>query len=122
MRLVTLLSCLALAACSGGGFKDDPAAAEAAGLPAAAALAAPAPSATAARPRPAPAAAGGGSSAGGGARTAAARAPSEPADPGTLTQARVECWMKVESQRGIRDIDRRIAFVDKCVTDVMKGY
>jgi hypothetical protein len=28
--------------------------------------------------------------------------------------------MKVEQQKSLRDIDRRIAFVDKCVADEMK--
>jgi hypothetical protein len=29
--------------------------------------------------------------------------------------------MKVERERGLRDIDRRIAFVEKCVDGEMKG-
>jgi hypothetical protein len=36
-------------------------------------------------------------------------------------QARVECWAKVEKERRLRDIDRRVAFVDKCVSDAMKA-
>ena len=36
-------------------------------------------------------------------------------------QARSTCWMKVESQKGMRNIDQRSAFVDKCVADEMKG-
>lgn len=119
-----LLACLAAAGCSGARFMDD--APEAAAAPPAAATPAPppAPSAAAAPPRRGTPAASGGSGASGGARTAASRPPPEPVDPGAdpLTQARVECWMKVEKeQRNTRDIDRRIAFVDKCVSDFMKG-
>jgi hypothetical protein len=44
-------------------------------------------------------------------------APPEPplAESDRLTQARADCWMKADHQSGMRDIDRRIAFVDKCV-------
>src|SRR3954467_3051148 len=44
-----------------------------------------------------------------------------PARVDTLTQARADCWMKVESQKGLRDIDHRIAFVDKCVAEQVKS-
>jgi hypothetical protein len=38
-----------------------------------------------------------------------------------LTQARVDCWMKVEKDRSAaRNIDRRIALVDKCVAERTK--
>jgi hypothetical protein len=37
-----------------------------------------------------------------------------------VTQARVECWAKVEQQKGLRSIDSRIAFVDKCVAAALK--
>jgi hypothetical protein len=114
MRILILLACLALAACSGGGFKGD--------APDAGITAAPAPSVAAAPARPS-AAPGGGSSASGGSRTAAARAPAEPAESSSdpLIQARVDCWMKVETQHKIRDIDGRIVYVDKCVDALMKG-
>jgi hypothetical protein len=64
----------------------------------------------------------GGGGARGGATTAGIQAPAEPVDPppDPLTQARADCWMKVESQKGMRGIDQRIAFVDKCVTNQMK--
>jgi hypothetical protein len=120
MRAAFLPLFLLLGACSGtiSGFSPDPPASP---EPTAAAAPAAAPSvaATSSRPNPAP---GGSSAAGGGSRTAAARPPAEPVDPQTdpLTQARVDCWMKVETQRVVRDIDRRIAFVDKCVADAVK--
>ena len=57
----------------------------------------------------------------GGATTASAR--SEPVEvrPDALTQARADCWMKVETQRGLRSIDQRTAFVDKCVAEQLKA-
>jgi hypothetical protein len=36
-----------------------------------------------------------------------------------MQEARVDCWAKVEKQRGLRNIDGRIAFVDKCVADAL---
>jgi hypothetical protein len=64
----------------------------------------------------------GGGGARGGATTAGIQAPAELVDPppDPLTQARADCWMKVESQKGMRGIDQRIAFVDKCVANQMK--
>jgi hypothetical protein len=113
MRVATLLLCLTLAACAGAGGKlpGEQPVPEAAIAPAATGAPMPAPA-----PANAPAA---------GARSAArsAPAPSPAAAPGpdVLTQARVDCWMKVEHQKGLRDIDRRIAFVDKCVADAVKA-
>jgi hypothetical protein len=109
MRFVALLLLLSvgLAGCAVGGFPGVPPAPEA--------------SATAA----APVSAGGASGARGGASTAAARAAADPdaptpsADP--VTQARADCWMKVEGQRALRGIDQRIAFVDKCVAGELKN-
>jgi hypothetical protein len=100
MRIAILLMCLTLAGCAGAGGKlpgEQPA-------PAAAASAAP----SGARP------------------AASAQAASAPAavvevGPDVLTQARVDCWMKVEHQKGLRNIDKRIAFVDKCVDDEVKA-
>ena len=112
MRSGALLLCLGLAACAGGSLPGEQPAAEATPpAPGPAAAAAPE---TSARPAPRP--------------NQAARAASPPPqpqpqaapEPDRLTQARVDCWMKVEGQKGIRDIDRRTAFVDKCVTDTMK--
>ena len=121
MRVATLLLCLALAACAGAGGKlpGERPVPEAAIAPAATSAPAPAPAPT---PAPAPAAAkpptAGASPA---AQAAATRSPAAASDPDILTQARVDCWMKVEHQKGLRNIDRRIAFVDKCVDDAVKA-
>ncbi len=50
-----------------------------------------------------------------------AESPSVP-EAQRLTEARGLCWMKVEEQKTIRDIDRRIAYVDKCVAEAMKAF
>lgn len=111
MRRAFLLLCLPLAACATATLPGEQPAPEAA-------AAAPPPAASgpaASAPRPA-------------ARAAAAASnpappPSAPvpSDTDRLTQARVDCWMKVEQQKALRDIDRRIAFVDKCVADQIKA-
>jgi hypothetical protein len=105
MRVATLPLCLMLAACAGTLPGEQPA-------PGAAA----APGATAA-----PAAAA--KPATGGPATAAKPVPASPpvSDSEFLRQARVDCWMKVEHQKGLRNIDRRILFVDKCVADAVKA-
>ena len=107
MRSVPLLLlCLPLAACAAGGSFP---------------VAAPAPE------TPAPVAASPSSSGGahGGATTAAARAAADPDAPNPtddpVIQARADCWMKVETQRGLRSIDQRTAFVDKCVAEQIKA-
>lgn len=41
--------------------------------------------------------------------------------PDAVTQARVDCWMKVEGQKSLHGIDQRIAFVDKCVSQQLKS-
>jgi len=92
MRAAMLLLCLPLAACAAGELASEQPAAEAANPPA----------------RPAP-------------QAATSPPPAAAADPVRLTQARVDCWMKVEHQKRMRDIDRRIAFVDKCVAEAMKA-
>jgi hypothetical protein len=109
MRVAMLLLCLvlslALAGCAGGKFPgeqpaSDPAPAEgAASSPAAGNSSASNPPAQASTSRQEPVA----------------------PDSVRLTHARVDCWMKVEHQKVLRDIDRRIAFVDKCVADAMKA-
>ena len=111
MRVATLLLCLALAACAGGKLPDERPAPEAANPPTA--TNAPPPAPAAAKPPTV-----GASPA---AQAAPARAPAAASDPDVLTQARVDCWMKVEHQKGLRNIDRRIAFVDKCVDDAVKA-
>jgi hypothetical protein len=116
MRVATLLLCLSVAACQTAGEKP------------AAELAVPAAPASTANPStvaapPVARSSGSGGGARGGATTAAARGGGEPVevtvDP--LTQARADCWMKVERDKGLRGIDQRSAFVDKCVADQMKN-
>ena len=108
MRVASLLPCLALAACMVTGEQPD-----AASPPAAA------PAASAAANPPTTWSGGG---ARGGATTAAARAEPVEVGPDVLTQARADCWMKVESQKGLRSsIDQRSAFVDKCVAEALKS-
>jgi hypothetical protein len=115
MRTATLLLCLALGACTTSLLPgaqpapDDSAAAPAAG----AAVVVSAPAAPVTRASPPPASRG--------PQSAAQRAapPRAAPDPDALSQARVVCWMQVEQQK-LRDIDRRIAFVDKCIADAMK--
>jgi hypothetical protein len=117
MRIAALLPCLLLTACLATGEQPAPEASAVAAAPAAE------PSAAAAKPRPS-STRGGGSAADGGTTTSATRVappstdPEERKDP--LTQARVDCWMKLEHEKGVRDIDRRIVFVDKCVAEAMK--
>jgi len=115
MRIAALLPCLLLTACLATGEQPAPQASAVAAAPAAE----PAPAAA----KPPPSSPRGGSAAAGGATTSAARAapstdPEGRKDP--LTQARVDCWMKVEHEKDARDLDRRIAFVDKCVAEAMK--
>jgi hypothetical protein len=47
--------------------------------------------------------------------------PPEVAERDPLTQARADCWMKVESQKTKLNIDQRAAFVDRCVSNATKG-
>jgi hypothetical protein len=35
-------------------------------------------------------------------------------------QARADCWMKVETQKALRGIDQRVAYVDRCVAEQIK--
>jgi len=120
MRAVALLLCLGLAACAGK-IPGEPAE-PLAFAPSAQAV----PSQAAAPPPNVRTAASGGAH--GGAGTASARTPAPAAEDNPdaptptgdpLTQARADCWMKTEKLK-LRDIDARAAFVDKCVTEVMK--
>ena len=115
MRVASLLPCLTLAACMLTGEETAP---EAVSAP----IAAPAGSAVMSPPAARSSGVGGGG-ARGGATTASARGSGEPVEvrPDPLTQARVDCWMKVESQKGLRAIDQRSAFVDKCVAEQLKS-
>jgi hypothetical protein len=109
MRLATLLLCLAVAGCASTGSDDA--------LNAASPAAATAAPVAAGEPPPPVATAS---------QQAAASAAEKPAEPPMtaaerLTQARVDCWMKVEKDRSAaRNIDRRIALVDKCVAERTK--
>ena len=119
MRVASLLLCLLcplLAGCLATG--DQPPAANA--VPASTVSGPPA-SATTAAPSPPPSptsrrAAG----SGGGARGGAAQGEPEEVPPDPVIQARTDCWMAVEHQKGIKGIDQRIAFIDKCVADKTK--
>src|SRR5215213_8826841 len=109
MRIVSLLWCLVLAGCLATGDQSTPNAA--APAPASIAAAAPSP--------PSPARSSSGSAGGprGGATTAAARGEPEEVPPDPVIQARTDCWMAVEHQKGLKGLDQRIAYVDKCVAD-----
>ena len=115
VAMLLLLLCVPLAACNVTGENPPP---KVATPPAAPTAAAPAPSVPASPPPPRSAGSGG---ARGGSATAAARGDPVEAPPDSLLQARASCWAKVESQKGLRNIDQRSAFVDKCVADEMKG-
>jgi hypothetical protein len=114
MRVASLLPCLTLAACMLTGEETAPEAVSAA-------AAAPAASVVTSPPTARSSGVGGGAR--GGTTTASARGGGEPGEvrPDPLTQARVDCWMKVESQKGLRAIDQRSAFVDKCVAEQLKS-
>src|SRR5262245_42807509 len=38
-----------------------------------------------------------------------------------VQQARATCWMKVESEKNLRGIDQRVAYVEKCVSEHVKN-
>jgi hypothetical protein len=116
-RVLSLLPCLALASLALAACMQT-------GEEAATMSVAPAAAAAVSSPASPPTArqAGGGGGARGGATTASARSSSEPVEVGAdpLTQARADCWMKVETQKGMRGIDQRSAFVDKCVAEQIR--
>ena len=108
MRIATLLLCLSLAACAGITLPSEQPPRDIAIMPAAAS--APIVSAPIAAIATAPAK-----------PVVAAPQTSAMSDPERLQQARVDCWAKVERQGRVRDIDRRIAFVEKCLADELKA-
>jgi len=117
--LLCLLLCPFLAGCLATG--DQPPAASA--VPASTASGPP-PAATTAPPPASPTArraAGAGGGARGGASTAAAQGEPEEVPPDPVIQARTDCWMSVEHQKGLKSIDQRIAYIDKCVADKTKA-
>ena len=54
---------------------------------------------------------------------AQAAAPAAPAPQAALTpeEAKTQCWMKYESDKKVKNIDQRLALVEKCVSDTMRG-
>jgi hypothetical protein len=61
--------------------------------------------------------------AGRGARTAAAPPPAAEEDPQpmTVTRARELCWMETEGAKPIRDMDKKIKYVENCVTAKLRS-
>jgi hypothetical protein len=49
----------------------------------------------------------------------AATTDGEPA-PTTSEQAKTQCWMRYENKSAPRDLDKRMALVDKCIEEKMK--
>jgi hypothetical protein len=94
-KAVTLPICLLLAACAGGKLPGEQPAPGSAYTP----------SVTAA-PRD---------------QTATSLDPPAGSDGERVQQARAACWMKVESEKNLRGIDQRIAYVEKCVNDQVKN-
>lgn len=52
----------------------------------------------------------------------AAQAPAPP-PKGAMTpeEAKTQCWMKYEGDKKIKNIDQRLALVEKCVDETMRG-
>jgi ABC-type glycerol-3-phosphate transport system substrate-binding protein len=55
------------------------------------------------------------------AQPAAAPAPAAPKGPMTPEQAKADCWMKYEEDKKVKNIDQRLALVEKCVDTTMRG-
>jgi hypothetical protein len=51
----------------------------------------------------------------------AAAAPAAPKGPMTPEQAKADCWMRYEEDKKIKNIDQRLALVEKCVDTTMRG-
>ena len=54
-------------------------------------------------------------------QTAAAPAAPPPNQPLTPEKAKADCWMKFEGDKKIKNIDQRLAMVEKCVDDTMRN-
>ena len=54
-------------------------------------------------------------------QTATSLDPPAGSDGERVQQARAACWMKVESEKNLRGIDQRIAYVEKCVNEQAKN-
>jgi hypothetical protein len=132
LRRAGILLCLVVAGCSGSKLPSGPTALRAADS------AAPAPSAAVAAPvTPVTTAPLSASSQSSPSQTSSAQAPSSQAAPSQVAssqpsspplsesdrvlQARADCWMRVERERRMRDIDRRVAYVEKCVAGELNG-
>jgi len=50
-----------------------------------------------------------------------AAAPAAPKGPMTPEQAKADCWMRYEEDKKIKNIDQRLALVEKCVDTTMRG-
>jgi len=100
--LIAAIAVAALAGCAGGNSSADlaPAAPQQA-----APQAEPQPSAPA---RPAPA---------GRSQQAAAPASAPPEGPQTPEKIKADCWMKYENDKKIKNVDARLALVEKCVAE-----
>jgi hypothetical protein len=48
-------------------------------------------------------------------------APAAPKGPITPEQAKADCWMKYEEDKKVKNIDQRLALVEKCVDTTMRG-
>ena len=53
-------------------------------------------------------------------QSAAAPAP-PPQEPMTPEKAKADCWMKYESDKKVKNIDQRLALVEKCVDDTLRN-
>jgi ABC-type glycerol-3-phosphate transport system substrate-binding protein len=53
--------------------------------------------------------------------TAQTAAPAAPKGPMTPEQAKADCWMRYEEDKKIKNIDQRLALVEKCVDTTMRG-
>ena len=40
--------------------------------------------------------------------------------PNTAEEAKTQCWMRYENKSAPRDLDKRMALVDKCIEEKMK--
>src|ERR1700730_1903546 len=40
--------------------------------------------------------------------------------PNTAEEAKTQCWMRYENKSAPRDLDKRMALVDKCIDEKMK--
>jgi hypothetical protein len=54
-------------------------------------------------------------------QTAAAPAAPPPSEPLTPEKAKADCWMKFEGDKKIKNIDQRLALVEKCVDETTRN-